>query len=327
MNKCMGCGAILQTKDKNSLGFIPKEKYKEGKLCERCFRILHYNDLKVVDLPAKDIIEIVNQSKTYAFFLVDLLNINSEVIENYKKIKIPKSLIVSKIDFIPKYINKEHIKDWLKEEYGIEENIIFLSAVKNVNIGKIVQTLKNENKKTGYLLGFTNSGKSTLVNKLKENNLVTTSVVPNTTVDFIEIQLEEGIRLIDTPGLQYQETIYKKDDIFFIKKINPKSFLKPMTFQLKKGASIIIEDVLRLENKSDKCNLTIYMSNLLDFKKVYEKNSFLKNGKCKNLQMQRNEDIVIKGLGFINIKSNAEVSLYMENLDLVETRKSFFERW
>ena len=45
MNKCRGCGVSLQNKNVNELGFV---KNIDDELCERCFRIKHYNDYKRV---------------------------------------------------------------------------------------------------------------------------------------------------------------------------------------------------------------------------------------------------------------------------------------
>ena len=45
MNKCHGCGIVLQNEDINKLGFT---KNINSDLCERCFRIKHYNDYKRV---------------------------------------------------------------------------------------------------------------------------------------------------------------------------------------------------------------------------------------------------------------------------------------
>ena len=296
MNRCQGCGIILQNNDVNKLGYIPKEKINET-LCERCFRLIHYNDLKIVELPAIDILEKINKNGKYVFFLTDLLNINNEVINTFKSIKIPKTLIISKIDYLPKF-----------------------------NIQTLKNTLNANNLKSAFLVGYTNVGKSTLVNKLKENNLITMSVVPNTTLDFIKINIDDEYNLIDSPGLNYQKTIYEESNHNIIKKLNPKSVLKPITYQLKNNASLVIEDIIRIENKSPKCNLTIYMSNLLNIVKVYENNKLLKELNNKELIMEKDEDIVIKGLGFINVKSDSKLKIYLKNQDLIEIRQSFFER-
>ena len=321
MNKCSGCGVDLQSSFKDKIGYIPKEKMDDEKVfCERCFRLLHYNDLKMVSLPIEDVVSTVNKEGEYAFFLVDLLNINSEVLNTFKKIEIPKTLVVSKMDTIPKYMKREKIKLWLEEEYKIDSTILFLSATKNVNVHALRKRMEEEGVRFAYLLGFT------LVNRLKEEDILTTSCVPNTTIGYIKIPLEDGYTLIDSPGFQYQNPIYNQKKASFIKKMNPKSSLKPITYQLKKGTSLMIEDVLRIENLSEKCNLTFYMSNLLEIKKVYEKNTILKEITNVTKEIKRDEDIVIKGLGFINVKSNCLLKIYVKNMEWLEIRRSFFER-
>ena len=61
----------------------------------------------------------------YVYFLIDFLNINSETINKFESIKVPKTLIISKLDIIPKSIKDNTIINWLKEEYSITEEIIF----------------------------------------------------------------------------------------------------------------------------------------------------------------------------------------------------------
>ena len=48
IKKCQGCGYTLQSDDSSKLGYVPKTKNKNPKLCERCFKIIHYNDAKIV---------------------------------------------------------------------------------------------------------------------------------------------------------------------------------------------------------------------------------------------------------------------------------------
>ena len=326
MNKCSGCGALLQSKDREQLGYIPEEKKGNSTLCERCFRILHYNDLKQIDLDStKDVIATVNKNGKMAFFLVDLLNIQTDVMNTYHSIQIPKCLIISKADIIPKSISFERVKSWLKEVYKIEEEVLFLSALKNFNVKSIFCILEKTRCREGYVLGYTNSGKSTLLNQLMGNHNITTSIVPNTTVDFIKIEMD-SYTLIDTPGFQYDEILGPKEDISFLRKTYSKSYLKPITYQLKKGASLVIEDIIRLENESEVCNLTLYMSNKLSIKRMYAKNNHLKEKEKMSYTFKRNEDLVMKGLGFITFKTDAKINLYVGKKSVVEVRKSFFER-
>ena len=324
MSKCLGCGIELQTDDKEKIGFIPLDKLKK-RICERCFRISNYNDLKVVKIDLKEeVLEKINKGNNYVFFVVDLLNINKEVINTFKEIKVNKCLVISKIDYIPKSIKLERIKEWLKLEYKIDDRIIFLSAKYKKNIGSILRILEEEKKNMAYLVGFTNAGKSTLINTIINDKKITTSMLPNTTLDFMKIKLNDNYALIDTPGFVMKKNIRVEQEISLRKKLEIKGYLKPITLQLKKNSSVVIEDILRIENKSELCNLTIYMSNLLEIKKVYENNNCLKNLESFSFYIKKNEDIVVRELGFINVKSDVNLQIYIQDKDLIEKRKAFF---
>ena len=120
--KCIGCGITLQTKNKNKLGFISEAKYQEGNYCERCFKVINYNEFIPVNLENINeyIINEVNEKAKLVFFLIDLLNINEETIETFNKIKTKKYLVISKSDVIPKSIKEEKLNSWLKEIYNMD---------------------------------------------------------------------------------------------------------------------------------------------------------------------------------------------------------------
>ena len=69
MSKCIGCGAILQNNDPLKEGYV---KDLNKNLCERCFKIRHYNEYKYID---KDHINIYcnnkNRQITYVSFSYD----------------------------------------------------------------------------------------------------------------------------------------------------------------------------------------------------------------------------------------------------------------
>ncbi len=324
MIKCYGCGALLQTEDREKLGFVPKEKLENG-LCERCFRLVHYNDLRLVDLEKKEeVLKRVNKSHAYAFFLVDLFHINEEVMAMYHQIQIDKCLLFTKVDLLPKSLSFEKIKLWLHEVYQVED-CLFVSAAKQYNIKGILHILEEEKKKEAYLLGCTNAGKSTLVNALV-NTSITTSIVPNTTLDFLRIPLENDFVLFDTPGFQPTHFLYSPSDLNRIKKVNGNKRLRPVFYPLKKGASVIIEDLIRIENKGDTCHLIFYIPNSLSIGKVYEKNMFMKTCNSVSFFFQKNEDLVLKGLGFATCKTEGILEVYVRDEASVEKRKSFFDK-
>lgn len=52
---CSGCGVKIQTVNKEGLGFAPKSALeKDVIICQRCFRLKHYNEVQDVSLTDDD---------------------------------------------------------------------------------------------------------------------------------------------------------------------------------------------------------------------------------------------------------------------------------
>ena len=325
--KCIGCGTILQSTNQNEKGYIREDKIKDSSYCERCFKIIHYNERIVTNLDNINeyILKEVNKKAKYVYFLVDLLNINNETMNTFKELTVPKTLIISKLDIIPKSIKEQKIKTWLKDEYGIKEEILFQSSKKNINTKALLNKLESKNINEVYVLGYTNAGKSTLINMLTNatnENKITTSSIPNTTIDFIKIKLE-NITIIDSPGFTNQNTLYNQEEFDLIKRVMPRTFLKPTTYQVKPISSILIEDKIRLQSSINN-SLTFYISNAINVERVFDNNTNLLDKPTTTLDIPENSDLVIKSLGFINIKKPCKITIYTDNKDLFEIRKSMF---
>ena len=329
--KCIGCGSTIQHEDKSKIGYAPIPKSGEAKYCERCFKITHYNEKLILPLENINeyIIDEVNKNSKYVFFMIDLLNINEETINTFKNINVPKTLIISKLDIIPKSIKETLIEEWIKDTYKINNDIKFLSTKKNINTRLIVKTLEELNINSAHILGFTNAGKSTLINKICEQNniegkTITTSILPNTTVDFINIPIAENITIIDSPGFTSKYTLYDNTEYDLMKNILPKNIINPITEQTKENTSLIIENKIRI-NANSKNSFTFYMSNAIKIDKVFEKNTDLTNEELLKYNIKDNTDIVIKGLGFINIKKACNLTINTKYKELIEIRESMFK--
>ena len=327
---CIGCGAYLQSEDKKKIGYVPQSKNSDAKYCERCFKIMHYNEKLI--MPLKNIntyiLKEIQKNQYPVFFLVDFLTINEETIRIFQSIQNEKILIISKLDIIPKSIKKERIGSWLARVYGINEDIQFISTKKKIHTKLVTNRMIEKQIKQAYILGYTNSGKSTFINQMcldshLANTKITTSLLPNTTVDFIHIQLGNSITIIDSPGFTYEKTIYQEKEFNLIEKINPKHFLKPITYQVKPITSILIENKIRLN--SDVVNsFTFYMSNALSIRRVFEENKEMRTLTKSIYKLTENQDVVIKGIGFVHIKKACHLSIYIEDNDFIEIRDSMF---
>lgn len=314
MNKrCIGCGAVLQDTDKKALGYTPK---LNNKYCMRCFRLTNYNDLTVSDV-AKDnnkIIDIVNKSGIYSFFLIDSLTINKEIIDIYSKITTKKCILLTKVDLLPRNINLNNYVNNIKYVYKIKEEIYPLSVKSKLNINKIVRIMDEKNIKKAYVLGCTNAGKSTMINMLLNNNTITTSRMPNTTIDFININLEDKI-ITDTPGFMVEASPFITDNNY-IKKNDYKESLKPLTYQTKDNTNLIIEERFVLGSFGFN-SVTTYFNNNIVVKKSYKDIT-----DYTSFNILDNTDIVIKNLGFINIKKKASIKVANELVPFIEFRPS-----
>ena len=316
--KCQGCGTKLQNIDDSKVGYVPYNNIGDAKYCQRCFKLKNYNEkvMSEVAVDEDEIIDIVNRKNSYVFFLIDFLNISNNTINTFKKIKVNKTLIISKSDLIFKDISLDKIKNRIKKFYDIDDNIIFLSSKKNYNTNLIFSTLKKNNIKSAYILGFTNAGKSTLINCLKEDSQILSSSMPNTTMDFINIKIND-FEIIDTPGFNLNKTFYQEKEYNLIKRMNPIYFISPINYQVKDNQIFLIEDRLYLKNFNDN-NITFYISNLIKIKKIYKDD----NINYKEVIVKNNSDIVISSLGFINVKKTCKLLVNEDMFNIIEIRDS-----
>jgi len=157
---------------------------------------------------------------------------------------------------------------------------------------------------TCFIMGITNAGKSTFINSLlKKHNIkkeIVTSNKPNTTLDFIKLKFDNYI-VYDTPGFDYLNLNYKIVD----------SEIKPITFNIKKDTTIIINNAWELYFEVPN-SVTVYTTHN-NVKKVF-KNTL--KGSIVN-KVPKNCDIVIPGIGFINVKNSCDV---LTNLEVLEIR-------
>ena len=311
--RCIGCGAVLQNTDKKKNGYTPK---LENKYCMRCFRLTNYNDLTetITEKDNDKIITVINNSSTFSFFLIDATNITKEAISIYQNIKTRKCLLLTKIDLLPANITVNNYINKFKNIYNIKEEVYPLSSIKKVNVSKMLKMMDNLIIKKAYILGCTNAGKSTLINTMLNNKTITTSRIPNTTLDFINLYIEDKI-LTDTPGFVTTTTPFITDKKYY-KKIDYKERIKPITYQTKEKASLVLEENYRFSNFGFNSVTTYFNNNIL------VKRDFKSNEDYFETKIMANTDIVIKDLGFINVKRPCTLKISKNLENLVEFRPS-----
>ena len=179
-----------------------------------------------------------------------------------------------------------------------------------------------------YVVGSTNAGKSTLINKIIdkysiEQSSIVISPMPSTTLNEIKVELKD-FSIIDTPGLVDSKSIINIVDAKMLKKLYPHKEIKPKTYQIKEGQSLIIEDLVRIDYvKGERNSFTLFVSNDLKIKRIVSKrHDYLKDLTVRNINLKFKEDIVINGLGFIKTMVDGEVNIYLNREVEISTRKS-----
>ena len=306
MTKCIGCGAILQDRSPKEIGYT---RNLNNKLCERCFNIKHYNKyLKVTDKDYRQMILDIDSKGDLILLVTDFLNLYSL---SDLHLKSPIILILSKADLIPRSIKKEKLLD--KIDFPCIK--VMVSSKNNYNFDLLYSLiLKYKKSNNVYVIGYTNVGKSTLINKFLKNygmnmSELTVSNLPSTTLGLVENKVDEEITLIDTPGLLDNGSLVLKADESLLKKITTKKEIEDISFQIKKWTSLLIEDFLRLD--LDDTNIVCFMSNNLDIRRVYKNKECL--WKKHEIDVIKNSDLVIKGLGFITFKKDAHIVLWFKD--------------
>lgn len=328
MSKCQGCGSTLQLENPILDGYTKKI---DNVLCERCFRIKNYNDYKKVIKTNNDFMPIINNiSKTndLVVLLVDLFSIPSSLNSIIDSLDNDILLVLTKRDILPLSIYDERLINYFANLSDKIVDTIICSSKKNFHIDDVMDKIYEYKKSNNvYVVGYTNAGKSTLINKILYNYtdkepMITTSLLPSTTIDAITIEINEELTLIDTPGLLEDGNILDYVDTTLLKKIVPRKEIKAITYQLKDKQRIWIEDILCIDNE-DINNITLFFSNDLKIERSFKKNNLVQNLELRDIVVNEKEDIVISGLGFVKVMKPGNFKIYTLPGVLVYTRKSF----
>jgi len=280
--RCFGCGCELQNHDPLQTGYTPNILDGEGTvLCQRCYRLQHYGELKDDSIAEPDYANIFKNiiaRKNLILYAIDLFNFESSIIrEVHPYIKDNPILVVAnKRDILPKAIDDDKLKEFiyqrLKQEGIIPQGIIVTSAYKNYNFDEIYEAGRAlSNKKDIFIIGASSVGKSSIINTFLKNyknasrNVITTSPYPGTTVATIRIPIDNYRMIIDTPGVLIKDSMQAHLEKAALKYIIPRTEVRPITYQLASKQSLIFGGLARVDIiDGPRAGYTIYASRDLE---------------------------------------------------------------
>lgn len=372
---CIGCGAKIQTEDKNALGFLPAGALKkkiaerdqmeavqagdegseasiktEDLYCQRCFRLRHYNEIAPTSLTDADFLRLlkeIGQHDALIVNVVDIFDFNGSLIPNLHKLTGGNDLLMvaNKRDVLPKSLKVGKLTAWLREQAASRslkpKDILVTSAQNKDDVAELMEAIEYYRRgRDVYVVGVTNVGKSTLINAIIKSasgseDVITTSRFPGTTLDKIEIPLDEDSALIDTPGIIHRGQMAHYLEPEDLKYVSPRKEIKPKTYQLNPEQTLFFGGLARFDFISgERQGMTAYFDNEINVHRTklegatefYEKHKGqLLAPALVGVKLVRSEfkitdksDIVFSGLGWVRVPQKAVVAAWVpEGVDVV----------
>jgi ribosome biogenesis GTPase A len=168
----------------------------------------------------------------------------------------------NKSDLLPSVATYTRIEGWVRRRMaqgGLPRPsaIHIVSSQKGAGVKDLLADLQAAVGTRGdvWVVGAQNAGKSSLINAMRSavglprERKVTVAPVPGTTLGVIPVPslLPQGCKMLDTPGVphEYQIAAYMTPDE--MKRLLPNRPLKPRTFRLGRGQSVMLGGVARID--------------------------------------------------------------------------------
>ena len=355
MVHCIGCGAQLQSETENKAGFVPSSVLSKPAeeltdiYCKRCFRLRHYNEVSDVELTDDDFLTMLNEissKNALVVNVIDVFDFNGSLISGMQRFAGNNPLIIvgNKIDLLPKALGEGRIRQWMTErveEIGLRPvEVILTSALNKDSVQALMNRIdKIRRGRDVYVVGSTNVGKSTIINQIiniatDSPDVITTSYFPGTTLGSIEIPLDDGQAIIDTPGIILHSNLTNSLSIQDLKKVIPRREIKPVIYQLEEQQTVFLGGLARFdyEKGPGKQGVAFYKSNevalhrtkLEKADEIYETHVgalLTPPGKIDadnppklvkhSFTVKQASDIVVSGLGWVSVHDTpAKVSMW-----------------
>jgi len=254
--KCEGCGTEIQSLDPKRPGYIPegvlREKIEKNEkvVCQRCFKLKHYNYLLPIDIESdfsQELDKVLENFNT-VLWIVDVIDFDGtfrrEIAEKLKSKNV--ILVVNKVDLLPKSTSYSQLKEWLfrrLEDSPMDiprDNIVIASSKTGLGIGKTKKLLAQNKDRKILILGVTNVGKSSFLNKLT-NKDITVSAFAGTTLELLKTEISDlNIEIYDTPGIFTNDRLCDFFDNLSQVKMVPDKKINTKTFTVAKGNVLFV---------------------------------------------------------------------------------------
>lgn len=358
---CIGCGAKVQTENPEEKGYTPASALEKGiesgqVYCQRCFRLRHYNQLEKVNSSDDEFLAMLNSigdEDALVVNVVDIFDMHGSMIPGLHRFVGKNSVLLvgNKVDVLPRSAKKVRIQNWMLQQshqVGLRPiEALLVSGKKGDFIEELLQSIEKHRKgRNVYVVGVTNVGKSTVMNQIikvatgNNEDLITTSRFPGTTLDQIKIPLDDGSFIVDTPGIYHEHQMAHVLSAKDLNVVSPQKEIKPITFQLNPEQTLFLGGLARFDFLSgERSSFTCYFANELKIHRTklekaddfYTKHvgTLLQPPTLDNVgdfpklvrkefNLKEASDVVFSGLGWIAVHHPAKIAAWIpEGVEVV----------
>ena len=262
--KCKGCGITLQNDNPEALGYVVDMKMD---YCQRCFRMTHYAHLIKDFIPDnQQIIEDLKQLEGQYLWVIDIFDLETSLrcslAEFYREHECV--IILNKCDLLPHNINLEKLAAYVLQRIGQIEVRCTRILTRGINrdfresLDKVIDA-----DQPLIITGVANTGKSTIINELLEENIVTVNPYPATTMRINEIKSEK-YHIFDSAGLWMNESMQAWLNVEDLRVAVPQKTVRPTVWQLEGDQSLALAGLVRLDLSFEgRYTAVSYLSNQL----------------------------------------------------------------
>lgn len=345
---CLGCGIMMQSIEAAQPGYSPKE---DALYCKRCFRLTNYGEFNIVHTEGINNEVILNKLSTVEgtiLWIIDLFDLEASLSLdnlNYFRNK-PVIVVLSKHDLFPKTMTEQRVMRYVKyrlKKENFNVLLIYVNHIKKNGEAVFEEIVEVVEQWPVYVVGMANVGKSTFINQLATNQILTVSRHPNTTLEFNALTIRDYI-FIDTPGLNQLTSLLSvvtQDDLRYI---IPTSPIKPKIYQVYEDQSFALGGLIRVDLKCHKlCSIVFYMSDYIPVHRGKLENSdvlwkqhyggllipktnelFENYQTMKFISTKDYIEIAITGLGWLKIEGRfEEMVIHYPNKVVIKERVGF----
>lgn len=258
--KCIGCGIPLQSEYPDQVGYTPKH---DAVLCQRCFRITHYDDVVVSmkqGIDPYEVLQEIQKKNALILWVVDLFDFEANMVTGMNRHLMGKDiiLIATKRDLLPATLGDEKLVQFIRARLNVQgivvKGIVLCGNLMKQELSSCQESIDEVEHAIAVFregrdvlaMGMANAGKSTLLNAMCGMKSLTTSRHPGTTLAMNEIKKEDYI-IYDTPGLTRLDSLLTHVDDALLKTIIPHVPLKPISYQLQGNQTLSLAGLVRLD--------------------------------------------------------------------------------